>query len=319
MQKRVSQTMGRWHRALPKELLRAETLVWNGLLRGHPMAEETPGDLHDAEAFAQRLQRRIGHAGPGSDRDIHQYGWALLSGLPENVVDETPVLRNIRDKLEGSPKLRHWAVRQVGPHLEFFLNERGAEWPSHVEGPGSPVAWLVAARPRVTIVQGSQEIPRRLENGLSLTLDSDQQVELRTDRCTVTLSPWRVHDEPGWIAAGRDRFGLWADAEIHGVVQRFRWIPPGKFLMGSPENEQGRFDDEGPQHGVTWTAGRWLGERHEGRSHRGKAEPAAVRCPETARSGVRMSAPHFGATTGEVLSSPPRAVVLWFVREHVEP
>jgi formylglycine-generating enzyme required for sulfatase activity len=43
-------------------------------------------------------------------------------------------------------------------------------------------------------------------------------------------------------------------------VQRFRWIPPSTFMMGSPEGEAGRLDDEGPQHQVTLSQGYWLGE-----------------------------------------------------------
>jgi formylglycine-generating enzyme required for sulfatase activity len=40
-----------------------------------------------------------------------------------------------------------------------------------------------------------------------------------------------------------------------------RWIPPGRFLMGSPELEDGRRDaDEGPQHSVTISRGFWMGE-----------------------------------------------------------
>ncbi len=39
-----------------------------------------------------------------------------------------------------------------------------------------------------------------------------------------------------------------------------RWIRPGRFLMGSPETEQGRFDQEGPQHEVTFTKSFWLSE-----------------------------------------------------------
>ncbi|MBF0187016.1 MAG: formylglycine-generating enzyme family protein [Magnetococcales bacterium] len=42
------------------------------------------------------------------------------------------------------------------------------------------------------------------------------------------------------------------------VVQRMRWIPPGQFMMGSPEDEPGRYDDEGPQHKVTIRKGYWL-------------------------------------------------------------
>jgi formylglycine-generating enzyme required for sulfatase activity len=44
------------------------------------------------------------------------------------------------------------------------------------------------------------------------------------------------------------------------VRQRYRWIPPGRFIMGSPADEQGRDSDEGPQHPVTLTQGFWLGD-----------------------------------------------------------
>ena len=41
----------------------------------------------------------------------------------------------------------------------------------------------------------------------------------------------------GW---GQDRFGLWQSFTVSGVTQRLRWIPPGEFLMGSPEDEKQR-------------------------------------------------------------------------------
>ncbi len=44
------------------------------------------------------------------------------------------------------------------------------------------------------------------------------------------------------------------------MTQRLRWIPPGRFLMGSPETEAGRFDNEDPQHEVTISRGFWLGD-----------------------------------------------------------
>ena len=37
-------------------------------------------------------------------------------------------------------------------------------------------------------------------------------------------------------------------------AERFAAIPGGTFLMGSPKDEEGRFDDEGPQHNVTVSA-----------------------------------------------------------------
>jgi formylglycine-generating enzyme required for sulfatase activity len=62
---------------------------------------------------------------------------------------------------------------------------------------------------------------------------------------------------------GRDRFGLWAEFEIKRtkqppVAQRMRWIPPGRFLMGSPESEEGRWEAERPQHEEVVSRGFWL-------------------------------------------------------------
>jgi uncharacterized protein (TIGR02996 family) len=45
---------------------------------------------------------------------------------------------------------------------------------------------------------------------------------------------------------------------LGGVELTFSFIPPGKFLMGSPEGEQGRRDDE-PLHRVSLPRGFWLG------------------------------------------------------------
>ncbi|HMR79894.1 MAG TPA: formylglycine-generating enzyme family protein, partial [Polyangiaceae bacterium] len=84
---------------------------------------------------------------------------------------------------------------------------------------------------------------------------------IHTDRERLTF---RRIVKPAWASAiGRDRFGLWCEIAVdpgHGepVVQRLRWIPPGRFWMGSPENEPGRYDAEGPRHLVTLTEGYWL-------------------------------------------------------------
>jgi formylglycine-generating enzyme required for sulfatase activity len=57
-----------------------------------------------------------------------------------------------------------------------------------------------------------------------------------------------------------DQYGLAAEFTIRDVAFILRWIPPGRFLMGSPESEIGRYADEGPQHEVTISQGFWLGE-----------------------------------------------------------
>ena len=59
---------------------------------------------------------------------------------------------------------------------------------------------------------------------------------------------------------GQDDYGLWQGVYIRDIEIRFRWIPPGEFLMGSPEDEPERSDNEGPQHRVRFAQGFWLAE-----------------------------------------------------------
>ncbi|WP_150526763.1 formylglycine-generating enzyme family protein [Roseibium sediminis] len=64
---------------------------------------------------------------------------------------------------------------------------------------------------------------------------------------------------PSWASGwGQDEFGVFAELTVVDVTQKLRWIPPGKFLMGSPEDESGRWADEGPQHDRTIEHGFWL-------------------------------------------------------------
>jgi formylglycine-generating enzyme required for sulfatase activity len=70
-------------------------------------------------------------------------------------------------------------------------------------------------------------------------------------------------DSPGrWTGdqpLGVDAYGLYGDLTIEGVTQRFRWILPGTFRMGSPESEPERYANE-LQHEVTLTQGFWLAD-----------------------------------------------------------
>ncbi|MCY2962911.1 MAG: SUMF1/EgtB/PvdO family nonheme iron enzyme [Planctomycetota bacterium] len=126
-----------------------------------------------------------------------------------------------------------------------------------------------------------------------LILPGGSRFRIHTDAEEVTLARC---GQPEWASAvGRDDWGLWADIAIplvesrqpgnrgrvsiwqrlfggktknaertvempapREVVQRLRWIPPGRFLMGSPTTQLGRLDREGPQHEVTLTRGYWM-------------------------------------------------------------
>lgn len=74
------------------------------------------------------------------------------------------------------------------------------------------------------------------------------------------LPPLYHADAPTWASAwGEDEYGVYAEFEFKGVRQRMRWIAPGKFMMGSPENEAERWDDE-VQHEVELTEGYWMAD-----------------------------------------------------------
>ena len=56
---------------------------------------------------------------------------------------------------------------------------------------------------------------------------------------TADLHPFPNGDPPVWASGwGHDRFGPFVEIEIGSVSQRLRWIPPGAFLMGSPDGSE---------------------------------------------------------------------------------
>ena len=69
---------------------------------------------------------------------------------------------------------------------------------------------------------------------------------------------------PVWANdAGQDQYGRYADLVVKGITQKFRWIEPGTFWMGSPESEPGREPDwagKETRHQVTLTKGFWLAD-----------------------------------------------------------
>jgi len=71
--------------------------------------------------------------------------------------------------------------------------------------------------------------------------------------------PLRQGTPPLWASEwGQDALGPWTAFEVEGVAQVMRWIPPGKFLMGSPDSEPVRSRNEGPQYRVTLSHGYWI-------------------------------------------------------------
>ena len=141
------------------------------------------------------------------------------------------------------------AIRRLPLPIDFRLVRHGPELilvPPGVEHPGFPMASSTfhlsgSAQP---VSLGSIGEPHAFE------IASDRQ-KIRFAR---TLCPrWARRM---W----HDKYGLAVEFTAAGALFVLRWIPPGCFVMGSPDEEQGRDTNEGPQQEVVIECGYWLGE-----------------------------------------------------------
>ena len=145
-------------------------------------------------------------------------------------------------------------------NLGFRCASSGGEpWQAKSEGAGAP------RRSRRESGEGSDAktdwlVPATSGIDLVPMPDGAATIQIVSDRERITLMR---ETRPGWARAmGRDRHGLWAELQVgeeesQAVVQKLRWIPPGRFLMGSPEDEEGRDSDE-VQHEEIVEKGFWL-------------------------------------------------------------
>ena len=83
--------------------------------------------------------------------------------------------------------------------------------------------------------------------------------------------PLAIGCPPRWASGwGQDRYGIFVEFTLQEITQRLRWIPPGRFWMGSPveetrglaknDDERKWFEREHPSHLVTLTEGYWLAD-----------------------------------------------------------
>ena len=125
--------------------------------------------------------------------------------------------------------------------------------PRGVEGWGlQPGHQGISPRVWITRLDGVEaELPGPWNFGAAVVTDVDRRYHLLAGRQADTTTT---------AAYGMDAYGLFADMNLAGTPQRLRHLPPGRFLMGSPATEPGRFYDEGPQHEVALTRGFWLAD-----------------------------------------------------------
>ncbi|POZ52820.1 formylglycine-generating enzyme family protein [Methylovulum psychrotolerans] len=150
-----------------------------------------------------------------------------------------------------------------GPVLKSYIYQRGQGVvfaASASEASGSLVGEISHQLAQIQVegvAEAGAAVSRLYGIGQTVPLQYGQALLIRSDREELRLD-WCA--KPSWAEAmGRDGFGLYADWQYKDVVQRFRWLNPGRFLMGSPPDEVDRRNSE-VQHLVTLTDGFWLAD-----------------------------------------------------------
>lgn len=249
----------------------------------------TKVEIAAAENYFKSLAEAVGRDGPRSsaERSIVAYFSEVEARLPEAAVERDDDVGDALRYLSvvvGSGKSRSRPFAAAGPRTAAAmlttdreptmialwlvgrqLHLRTSEAGSPMLGPatvGTNLAFLRLRRPTVMVrplgTARGEQVSWDPTKEATLTWPDADEVIVQSDLESLTFA---AREKPAWAAAyGRDRFGSWADIIVNGVRQRMRLIPPGSYVQGSPENEFGRFDSEGPRRRVTFTKGFWLGE-----------------------------------------------------------
>ena len=273
----VARLLQRWHGALP-EILATEVADLLACGVGEEVFER--GTVERSLPLLAQICRRVARehgTDPVFDLAVdaffQRFGqWSSLR------LWHDPRLRADLERAATAHRLRYPETeRPTGTTPEMLRQARteGAGWHRHriVQGPdglgvgvadsaGSPLIELVSRQAPVVLADGLGPATE-LRPGVGQAPPCVDPIHLATDVEAVAFEAWQpiLDDATSWAsAAGRDEYGLWAAFEVEGVRQRLRWIPPGRFWMGSPESEPGRWNDEGPRHPVTLGEGFWLAE-----------------------------------------------------------
>ena len=162
-------------------------------------------------------------------------------------------------------RLPEWIARKNASPIPVTLQQQGnqliiSQRESSRKGAAFKLAefdWEEGAELSLRSGSGNKKRPLRIDTEVLLD-DSLRRIEINMPSQSLTFESFTC---PSWATGiGRDRYGLFVEVRINGISFIMRWIPPGEFMMGSPEHEAGRLDREGPQHRVRIEQGYWLAE-----------------------------------------------------------
>ncbi|MEN8178537.1 MAG: formylglycine-generating enzyme family protein [Pseudomonadota bacterium] len=192
----------------------------------------------------------------GDERD-QRLRWVvdLLESTDEQLINANEKLEALRYLKDREHSLRGESTAPLDNRFEFIFRQqpvqvyllwqRGTGWGIAPDGDTSLPSY---GSPLGTLRSRNQVV------GMVPATDSKD-----------SASFWTSGAAPAWASDwGEDEYGPWAVFRIEDragkpIAQRLRWIEPGSFQMGSPEDEALRDSNE-IQHQVTLTQGYWLAD-----------------------------------------------------------
>ncbi len=158
-------------------------------------------------------------------------------------------------------QVEDWVVQATEPQSVYLSVRQGQLFFSSQQPPDHPGLihkFSIGSKSQI-IFNADKQIKRPIVLDKPYKIpENTSEIIVETDTAKTTVAMMRC---PEWAEGiGRDQYGLFAEVKVKGCSFLLRWIPPGEFMMGSPEDEPGRFDEEGPQHRVVLETGFWLAE-----------------------------------------------------------
>lgn len=215
--------------------------------------------LNDAEAEASQVPGYVNDLlyRFGSDAAMGQQHETLLARLgalagvrPEGMSTTAWLRASQIHQGPEKPLVLPWAMTWIDPgganvFKPWIALKQGHEDARHLGLLSATKPWLYA-----DWASGRDSLKERAASDDWLVLaDASGVNRLRIG--AVQRQPWQER-------LGRDRFGVFSELVVKSLPLRFRYLPPGTFLMGSPEGVG--HNDERPQHPVTLTEGFWMAE-----------------------------------------------------------
>ncbi len=258
LRERVLSLQETWRRYLPRDIWYQELLSLAPDTRALPAV---CADARLAERFYVELSARV-RAGDTHDLGAGARGWYRRCR------------RRLSDQAYTEPvaEALHRLTAFWDPQDLDAVRKPGYD-PWYGSAPGLPTRTLALAQAGTRLwvrdlgaapsSQGSP--PSHSESPLACLRSGNGELRIAAINDEPQWS-WESGQAPSWAEAwGWDAYGAWSQFSVQTadggrVTQRLRWIAPGSFRMGSPQDEPQRFPAEGPQHPVSFTDGFWLFE-----------------------------------------------------------